>query len=135
MDYLDWNSTSRTGIASIDYDHQRLIAMLNDIHDLIEQCAEECTICDELADFYTLAEAHFALERRIMQDENLPDQQQGRDILHGLLDQAREIMESYEDGLYKPAERLPETLKIWLLGAIDIDIRIFSAVKGTGAHH
>jgi hemerythrin len=109
--------------------------MLNDIHHLIEQCAEQCTICDELADFFALAEAHFALEKKIMQDENLPDQQERRNIHHGLLDQAREIMEGYENGLYKPAERLPETLKTWLLGAIDIDVKIFSAVNGTGVHH
>jgi hemerythrin-like metal-binding protein len=137
MDYLDWNSISHTGIASIDYDHQRLVAMLNEIHHLVEQSAEQCTISDGLADFCALVEAHFALEKRIMQEENLPDLQGRRDTHHRLLDQAREIMEGYENGLCQPVEGLPETLKTWLLGAIDVDVRTFSAVKGAGAsaHH
>ncbi|KAB2882243.1 MAG: hypothetical protein F9K38_08275 [Pseudorhodoplanes sp.] len=135
MNYLDWNSTFHTGIASIDYDHRRLIEMLNEIHDLIEQSAEQCTISDELADFYAFAEGHFALEKKLMQDENLPDLQERRDIHHRLLDQVREIMDGYEDGIYQPAERLPETLKIWLVGAIGIDVKIFAAIGDTSLHH
>lgn len=135
MNYLDWNSTFHTGIASIDYDHRRLIEMLNEIHDLIEQSAERCTISDELADFYAFAEGHFALEKKLMQDENLPDLQERRDIHHRLLDQVREIMDGYEDGIYQPAERLPETLKIWLVGAIGIDVKIFAAIGDTSLHH
>ncbi len=135
MNYLDWNSTFHTGIASIDYDHRRLIEMLNEIHDLIEQSAEQCTISDELADFYAFAEGHFALEKKLMQDENLPDLQERRDIHHRLLDQVREIMDGYEDGIYQPAERLPETLKLWLVGAIGIDVKIFAAIGDTSLHH
>lgn len=135
MNYLDWNSTFHTGIASIDYDHRRLIEMLNEIHDLIEQSAERCTISDELADFYAFAEGHFALEKKLMQDENLPDLQERRDIHHRLLDQVREIMDGYEDGIYQPAERLPETLKLWLVGAIGIDVKIFAAIGDTSLHH
>ncbi len=64
MAHLDWNSTYESGIASINYNHRRLISALNDIDDMIENGAGSRAIGDGLGDLYNLATAHFALEEK-----------------------------------------------------------------------
>ena len=132
MNYLDWNSAYDTGVASIDYEHRRLVEKLNEIHDLMVRGVDPRAISDALADFHALATAHFALEEKIMQDENCADLPERRDTHYRLLDQVREIMDGYEAGEFQPAERLPETLKGWLLEAMGIDVELFAAIDDAG---
>ncbi|MGB8275349.1 MAG: hemerythrin domain-containing protein, partial [Alphaproteobacteria bacterium] len=69
MAYITWDPAHETGIPGIDYEHRRLVELLNDIHDLIAARAEPLTIADRLADLYTLATAHFALEEKVMREQ------------------------------------------------------------------
>src|SRR3989304_4549814 len=98
MAYLDWNPSHDTGIAAIDYEHRQLVKMLNEIHDLIVKGVAPREISDALADFHTLATAHFALEEKIMRDANYPGFEERRHTHYRLLDQVREIMDAYEAG-------------------------------------
>ena len=132
MAYLDWNPAYDTGIAGIDYEHHRLVEMLNEIHDLIVKGIEQRKITDALADFHTLATAHFALEEKIMQDGNRPDLDGRRRTHNLLLDQVRQIMDAYEGGAYRPSESLPATLKEWLLQAMGSDTKLFAELNDAG---
>ncbi|MBI4273334.1 MAG: hemerythrin family protein [Rhizobiales bacterium] len=132
MAFLDWNPAYDTGVAGIDYEHRRLVKMLNEIHDLIENGVKPQKISDTLADFHTLATAHFALEEKIMQDENYPGLEGRRHTHYRLLDQVREIMDAYETGAYQPGESLPATLKEWLTEVIDIDAKLFAKINDAG---
>ncbi|HMN39129.1 MAG TPA: hemerythrin domain-containing protein [Hyphomicrobium sp.] len=129
MNYLDWNSAYDTGIASIDFDHRRLVGMLNAIHDLIVRGADPRAISDGLADFHVLAASHFALEEKIMHDEKYADLEERRETHYRLLDRVREIMDGYEEGSRQSAECLPEVLKEWLLEAMDVDVEMFAAIN------
>ena len=129
MAYFDWNPDYDTGIAGIDYEHHRLVKMLNEIHDLIVKGVKPHKISDTLADFHALATAHFALEEKIMQDENYPSLGGRRHTHYRLLDQVREIMDAYEAGACQPGESLPATLKDWLSEAIDIDAKLFAEIN------
>lgn len=129
MAYFDWNPVYDTGIAAIDYDHRQLVRILNKIHDLIVNRVESCEITDSLAEFHTLATAHFALEEKIMQDKNYSGFGGRRHTHYRLLDQVREIMDAYEAGAYQPGDRLPATLKEWLSEAIDIDTKLFAEIN------
>lgn len=129
MKHLHWISGYETGIASIDHDHRRLMEMLNHICDLSLRGAEAAVVSDAMAEFHTLATAHFALEEKIMRDENHPDLHERRTTHYRLLDQVQEIMDGYEDQAYKPVERVPEMLREWLLEAMAIDVKLFAAIN------
>ena len=126
MAYLTWDAAHDTGIPGIDYEHRQLVQMLNDIHELIMKRAEPLRIADRLADLYTLATAHFALEEKIMRDQKYPGLEERRDIHYRLLEQVREIMDAYETGSYQSSESLPATLKQWLSEAMDVDAKLFA---------
>jgi hemerythrin len=131
MAYLDWNPRYDTGVPAIDYEHHRLVDMLNGIHELIVKAAEPDEIAGVLADLHALATAHFALEEKIMRDQGYPGFAQRREIHHRLLDQIREIMDAYESGAYRVGESLPATLKQWLLEAVEIDVKLFAEIDET----
>jgi hemerythrin len=132
MAYFDWNSAYDTGIAGIDYEHRRLVKMLNEMHDLIEKDVDPHKISEALAEFHTLAAAHFALEEKIMKDENYPGLEGRRHTHYRLLDQVREIMDAYEAGGYRLSGNLPATLREWLSEAMGIDAKLFAEINDAG---
>jgi hemerythrin len=129
MAYLDWNPAFETGISGIDYEHHRLVNMLNEINELVLNEAESRKVADTLADFHTLATAHFALEEKIMRDRKYWGLEGRRDIHHRLLDQIREIMDAYETGAFRTTKSLPDTLKQWLAEAMDVDVKLFAEIS------
>lgn len=126
MPYIEWNPQLETGVAGIDYEHRRLVQLLNDIHELIVAGAEPHRIADMLADFHTLATAHFALEEKIMRDRKYPAFAERRETHRRLLDQVREIMDAYDAGSYRVGKSLPATLRQWLFQAMSIDVDLFA---------
>jgi len=134
MPYLEWNPAFDTGIGGIDYEHHRLVDMLNEIHELMLKVAEPRKIAAILADFHALASAHFALEEKIMRDQNYPGFEGRRDTHYRLLDQVREIMDAYETGSYRGGESLPATLKQWLMEAMGNDAEMFGEINDVRLH-
>lgn len=130
MAYFDWNSAYDTGIPGIDYEHRRLVGLLNEIHGLILTGAEQQKVAGLLGDFHALATAHFALEERIMREQRFPGLRERQDTHHRLLDQVREIMDRHHAGSYGAGENLPDTLREWLSQAMDIDVQLFAQIKG-----
>jgi hemerythrin len=131
MAYLDWNPAYDTGVPGIDYEHRRLVALLNEIHELIANGASAHKIAGTLGDFHARAAAHFALEEKIMRDRDFPALLERQDTHYRLLDQVREIMEGYEVGSYGAGANLPETLRGWLLEAMSIDVKLFAGIEET----
>ena len=50
MAYLDWNPAFETGIPGIDYDHRRLVGLLNDIDTMIRDEVEPQDVAAALAE-------------------------------------------------------------------------------------
>ena len=129
MAYINWSPAYDTGIPEIDYEHHRLVDLLNRIHELIAERAERREIADSLADFHTLAAAHFALEEKIMRDQKYRGFEERRAMHYRLLEQVREIMDSYETGSCRTGKGLPATLREWLSEAMDIDTKLFAEIN------
>lgn len=128
MAYLDWNPAFETGISGIDYEHRRLVDMLNAINELVLNEAEPRKVADTLADFHSLATAHFALEEKIMRDRKYWGLAARRDIHHQLLEKIREMMDSCETGAFRTTNSLPDALKQWLAEAMDVDVKLFAEI-------
>lgn len=132
MNYLEWSSDLETGIPGIDYEHRKLVNMLNDIHGLIAAGSNAEMIGNALDDFCVLVTAHFALEEKIMQDERYAGLTERRNIHHQLLDEISDIVDACEAGDHVFYESLPGTLREWLLKAMTGDIELLAVISEPG---
>lgn len=132
MAYLDWNPAFETGIPGIDYDHRRLVGLLNDIDAMIRDEVESQDVAAALAELHALATAHFALEEKIMRDQKYAGLAGRQQIHYQLLDEVREVMDAYEDGSSGSGGTLPGALRQWLGKAMDIDVGVFAGVSEAG---
>ena len=70
-------------------------------------------MADFLGELYTRITAHFALEEKIMRDNDYDEYQDHKADHERLLDDIRDLMDDYEDGVYVDVERFGIRLDEW----------------------
>ncbi len=100
MSLVEWRDEFRTGIASVDHEHESLIALLNELHGRIQGGSDEEAVADFLGEVYARIAAHFALEERIMRERGYDEYQDHKADHEHLLDGIRDIMEDHAHGAY-----------------------------------
>lgn len=112
MALLEWKDDYRTGVRSIDYEHQNLIESINRIFK--DGDGEHETLLAALAEIHALIEAHFALEEKIMRDQRYPAYIPHKQDHERLLDEILDIMEAVEKhGQLDMALTFGERLSAW----------------------
>lgn len=117
MTLLEWRDDFKTGLPSIDYEHRKLIALINDLHAQAVSNSGKETVEDGLADIHASISAHFALEEEIMRNlaYELYDIHKAEHDL--LLDDIREIMEKvHGDQDFDYRSSLQDCLRDWFAG-------------------
>ena len=66
MPLLDWKDEFAVGVESVDFEHQELIALINDLHGSLAEPQSEVTVPEFLGEIYAKISAHFAHEERLM---------------------------------------------------------------------
>ncbi|MDH3748773.1 MAG: bacteriohemerythrin [Gammaproteobacteria bacterium] len=113
MSLIDWKDEFSVGVASVDHEHQELIALINDLHDTMQSQATQTAILESLGEIYAQISAHFALEEKIMRDKHyhaLPEHKLDHETL---LDELLDIMDSVEDDGSYQATELSQSLNRW----------------------
>ena len=96
MTLLEWRDEYRTGISGVDYEHEVLIARINEVYALIETDAMRVDLTESLGEIYGAIAAHFALEEQMMQRANYAEYNEHHADHERLLDEIREITEDVE---------------------------------------
>lgn len=114
MALIQWQDNFRTGFSSVDYEHETLIGVINELHDRI---TDGCPIDDVhflLGEIHALIEAHFALEEKVMRDVRYPHYRSHKDDHDRLLDDIREIMDgAVDDPDFDHRKALAERVNDW----------------------
>lgn len=106
-----------TGIDSLDYEHRKLVGVMEEICDSFERA--ESSVSDLFGRLYAEASAHFALEESIMREKKYAFYDAHKADHEQLLDRIRIMMEAYEDGQCKDCgTSLRECLEAWLAGHV-----------------
>ena len=75
---VHWESRFETGDESVDFDHQVLFALVNELHcSVLEGCARE-RLFEMVIDFARYASQHFVAEESLMESVAYPDIEQHR---------------------------------------------------------
>ena len=100
MTLVVWRDEFRTGIASVDHEHEALIALLNELHGEIQGGADDDAVADFLGEVYAQISAHFALEEKIMRERGYDQYADHKADHEALLDGIRDIMDEQARGAY-----------------------------------
>ncbi len=114
MTLVQWRDEYRTGIASVDYEHEALIQILNDLHAQLDGSAEKQAVANFLGEINTKISAHFALEEKIMRDCGYDQYADHKADHERLLDGIRDIMDDFDRDIYfRYEEVLAAHLRDW----------------------
>ncbi len=95
MSLLEWNSEFSVGIESMDFEHRKMIGMINEIYDELMQHKDVESIEQFLGDIHAAISAHFALEERMMKNAGYCEYEAHKDDHEELLDQIRDMMDEF----------------------------------------
>ena len=114
MTLIEWQERFRIGIESVDYEHQELIALLNELYAGLGAGADEPDVVAFLGEVFARISAHFALEERVMKERGYDQFAEHKAEHEDLLDQIRDIMDEYEFGDdTPPVEAFGQRLGDW----------------------
>jgi hemerythrin len=113
MQLLQWKPSFSLGIPAVDLEHRKLIGMINDVYARIDDEHDAESVQIALADIHAGISAHFALEERVMREAAYPEYAAHKDNHEDLLDQIRDMMDSYADQPETGREMLRRSLSDW----------------------
>ncbi len=96
MVLIEWKDEFKTGIDSVDYEHESMIRLLNELYACMKEKESKPAVLDFLGEVHARIAAHFALEERIMRERGYDQYAEHKADHEHLLDEIRDIMERYE---------------------------------------
>lgn len=113
MTLLEWKSEFSIGIPSMDFEHRKMITMINEIYDEMSQRKDPDSVEQFLGDIHAAINAHFALEERVMSDTGYIEYEAHKNDHEELLDQIRDMMDEFHKDPESGFELLRENLADW----------------------
>ena len=113
MALIEWKDEFSVGVPDVDHEHQKLIALINDLHDAMSRDNNDVTVMDFLGEIYAQVSAHFALEEKIMRERKYDQYAEHKADHEVLLDELRDIMDDYEEHAYFSDEVFANAVGNW----------------------
>ena len=113
MALIEWKDEFSVGVPDVDHEHQRLIALINELHDAMSRGDSNVTVMDFLGEIYAQISAHFALEEKIMRERKYDQYAEHKADHEVLLDELRDIMDDYEENAYFSDDAFANAVGSW----------------------
>jgi hemerythrin-like metal-binding protein len=113
MSLIEWKEQYSLGVPAVDHEHRELIELINELYASVKGPDTDTTVMDFLGELYARIAAHFALEEKIMRDSGYDEYQEHKSDHERLLDDVRDLMDDYEDGVYVDVELFGKRLDEW----------------------
>jgi hemerythrin len=113
MQLLQWKPSFTLGIASVDTEHRDMINTINRVYATLEDEHSEAEVERVLGEIHAQISAHFALEERLMRAAGYAEYAQHKDSHEQLLDQIRDLMDSFSADPVAGRTQLQESLSNW----------------------
>jgi len=127
MQLLQWKPSFTLGVASVDTEHRGMINTINSVYATLEDEHSELEVNRVLGEIHAQISAHFALEERLMRAAGYAEYAQHKDSHEQLLDQIRDLMDSFSADPVAGRILLQESLSNWFgLHFATFDARLHS---------
>jgi hemerythrin len=113
MTLIEWKDQYSLGVPAVDQEHRELIDLINELYGSVTSSSMDATVADFLGELYTRIAAHFALEEKIMRDSKYDEYLDHKADHERLLDDIRDLMDDYEDGICVDVDGFGKRLDGW----------------------
>jgi len=72
MSAIDWKDEHKVNVVEIDRQHQRILELVNQLHQLIDACVEKKELLRNLIVLVEYTRMHFSTEEKLMKQHNFP---------------------------------------------------------------
>lgn len=97
MSLIKWREEFSVGVPEVDYEHQELIELINELHRSVQEGVTRDQVVAGLGEIFAQIAAHFALEEKVMQESHYRALREHKTDHEALLDELRDIMDEVED--------------------------------------
>lgn len=129
---IEWNDSLKLGISEIDQQHEKLIALINDLYDAFKQGKAKDVVDEIVSEAHDYIGYHFSTEQRLMEEHGYDANSHIEEHEDYILKSSDHLMASHEDeaGL---AEDVLEYLTDWWKGHIlGTDKKLAAFLKDKG---
>ena len=113
MTMLAWTPEYTTGIVAVDYEHRKLIQLINDLLCQLDESTGVQAIEETLGEIHSGIAAHFALEENLMRKAGYDEYEAHKDDHEELLDQVVNFVQQFTDDPELGRELLQKKLSSW----------------------
>jgi hemerythrin len=113
MSLITWKPEFSVGVESVDFEHEQMIKLINEIYDEMQTHRDADSIEQFIGDVHFAISAHFALEERLMRDASYPEFEAHKEDHEELLDQLRDLMDKLVADPEQGFDLLQENLSSW----------------------
>jgi hemerythrin len=126
---LQWKSAYALGIPAVDLEHRHMIDLINGIYASLGDEHDADAVEAVLGDIHAGISAHFALEEKLMREAAYREYAAHKDSHEDLLDQIRDMMDSYSEDPVAGKALLQRSLSDWFGGHFaTFDARLHDAL-------
>ncbi len=113
MSLITWKPEFAVGVESVDFEHEQMIKLINEIYDEMNTRRDADSIEQFLGDVHFAISAHFALEENLMREAAYPEYEAHKEEHEELLEQIRDLMDQFVFNPDKGFDLLQEKLSDW----------------------
>ena len=113
MAQIEWRQEFSIGIASVDQEHESLIAQINQLYEQLGLPLDTSSIEAMLDDLEAEISAHFALEELLMQEADFAEYADHKQDHERLLDQIHDMKFHFAEDSETGRELLANSLSDW----------------------
>ena len=113
MALIEWKRHYSVGVKAVDHEHRELIDLINRLHEELLAGTCNAAVTAFLGEIFRGISAHFALEERFMLEHRYDQFAEHKQAHEQLLEEIREIMDSYDADPEGVSNQLSDRLDAW----------------------
>jgi hemerythrin len=115
MAFVKWSPNLSVGIDFMDADHQQLMTLLIELHDLVGPGHAKAPAIEKLDELIEFSQQHFRLEERLMKENSYRKFEQHKALHEALLQEIAELRQRLISAETDLGPEVMDFLKDWLI--------------------
>ena len=113
MSYLEWKPEFSVGVPAVDFEHQELIGLINQLYESLHAGDSADRLQQFVGELNASVSAHFALEERLMREAKYDQYAEHKQDHEDLLDEIADIGDAVGDDSAQRSDELADQLDAW----------------------